>query len=130
MPGRRDARRITLQMLYLIDQNPDADLRRIRKTFLDELPQEALQEFSWSLFMGVRENVAELDRMIRETASNWRIERMAPTDRNILRMGIYEMRTMGTPAPVVLNEAIDIAREFGTENSASFVNGVLDKLKL
>ncbi len=130
MPGRRDARRVVLQMLYLIDQNSDADLRRIRKTFLDEFPQEALQEFSWSLFIGVREDVAELDKMIRETASNWRIERMAPTDRNILRMGIYEMRKMGTPAPVVLNEAIDIAREFGTENSAAFVNGILDKLKL
>ncbi|MBL8816503.1 MAG: transcription antitermination factor NusB [Planctomyces sp.] len=130
MPGRRDARRIVLQMLYLIDQNSDADLRRIRKTFLDEFPQEALQEFSWSLFIGVREDVAELDKMIRETASNWRIERMAPTDRNILRMGIYEMRKMGTPAPVVLNEAIEIAREFGTENSAAFVNGILDKLKL
>ncbi len=129
MPGRRDARRVTLQMLYLIDQNPDADVYRIRQSINEQLAHDALRDFSWELFMGVRENIKELDLLIRETAANWRLERMAPTDRNILRMGVYEMRHIGTPAPVVLNEAIDIAREFGTENSAAFVNGILDKLK-
>lgn len=53
---------------------------------------------------------------------------MAPTDRNVLRMGLYEMTRMGTPAAVVIDESIEIAREFGTENSSSFVNGILDKL--
>ena len=53
---------------------------------------------------------------------------MAPTDRNVLRMGLYEMTKMGTPAAVVIDESIEIAREFGTENSSSFVNGILDKL--
>lgn len=129
MPGRRDARRVTLQMLYLIDQNADADVYRIRQAIKEQLPQEALQEFAWTLFSGVRENIKELDVLIRDTAANWRLERMAPTDRNILRMGVYEMQHFGTPAAVVLNEAIDIAREFGTENSAAFVNGILDKLK-
>ena len=53
---------------------------------------------------------------------------MPPTDRNVLRMGLYEMTSMGTPSAVVIDEAIEIAREFGTENSPSFVNGLLDKL--
>ena len=53
---------------------------------------------------------------------------MPPTDRNVLRMGLYEMTKMGTPAAVAIDEAIEIAREFGTENSSSFVNGILDKL--
>ncbi len=128
MPGRTDARRQVLQMLFLIDQNPDADIRRIQRTIEQQLTNPALAAFAWSMFRGVRETRDSLDELIRRTASNWRLERMAITDRNILRMGIYEMRTVGTPAPVVLNEAIEIAKEFGTENSASFVNGILDKL--
>lgn len=128
MAGRSDARRQVVQMLYLIDQNPDADIHRIQRTINEELKDAALCDFAWSLFCGVREKRPALDELIRQTASNWRLERMTTTDRNVLRLGLYEMQHFGTPAPVVLNESIEIAREFGTENSAGFVNGVLDKL--
>lgn len=128
MPGRSDARIQVMQMLFLIDQNPDADLHRIQRNIQKELSDPALSDFAWSLFRGVREHRQSLDELIRRTASNWRLERMAITDRNILRLGIYEMRHFGTPAPVVLNESIEMARQFGTEHSASFVNGILDKL--
>lgn len=128
MSGRSDARKQVMQMLFLVDQNPDADLRRIQDTFETELKNAELVDFAWTLFRGVRAVQASLDEMIRSTASNWRLERMAITDRNILRLGAYEMRHFGTPAPVVLNEAIEMAKEFGTEHSASFVNGILDKL--
>ena len=128
MPRRSDARRNVLQMLYLIDQNPDADLHRIRKSLDTELRQDELIDFAWALFTGVRERRDDLDEKIRSVAQNWRIDRMAPTDRNAIRMGLYEIQYIGTPSAVVLNEIIELAREFGTEHSPSFVNGILDKL--
>ncbi|MCA9085837.1 MAG: transcription antitermination factor NusB [Planctomycetaceae bacterium] len=128
MPRRSDARRVVLQMLYLIDQNPDADVRRVRESIEEELKRDDLVDFAWAVFLGVRDRREDLDQRIRKAAHNWRIERMAPTDRNIIRMGIYEIEFVQTPAPVVLNEMIELAREFGTENSPAFVNGILDRL--
>ena len=96
----------------------------LRKQFIDA----ALREFTWSLISGVIAAREELDAGICRTATNWRLDRMAPTDRNVLRMGLYEMTRMGTPVAVVIDESIEIAREFGTEHSSSFVNGILDKL--
>ena len=128
MPRRSDARRHALQMLYLVDQNPDADAHWIRNSLEQELIDEQLFDLAWSLFTGVRENRSQIDQQIVEVAANWRIERMAPTDRNVIRLGVYEIQYFGTPAPVVLNECIELAREYGTENSPTFVNGILDKL--
>lgn len=115
-------------MLYLVDQNPDADVYRIRQTLEEELDSDSLVDFAWSLFSGVRERRDEIDKSITEVAQNWRVDRMAPTDRNAIRMGYFELKVLGTPVPVVLNEIVELAREFGTDNSPSFVNGVLDKL--
>jgi N utilization substance protein B len=129
MPRRSDARKCALQMLYLLDQNSDADLQTVRATVELDLGNEELIEFAWRLITGVRESMDELDRQIADVAQNWRIDRMAPTDRNTIRAGLFEMQQLGTPAAVALNEAIELARAFGTENSAAFVNGVLDKLK-
>jgi N utilization substance protein B len=128
MAGRSEARRFVLQMLYLVDQNPDADRDRIHVQLRKEFTDDTLREFAWSLFIGVLKHRDEMDTVISKTASNWRLERMAATDRNVLRLGMFEMTQMGTPAAVVIDEAIEIAREFGTENSPSFVNGILDKL--
>ncbi|HQX48258.1 MAG TPA: transcription antitermination factor NusB [Planctomycetaceae bacterium] len=128
MAGRSDARRFVLQMLYLVDQNPDADLDRVQIELRKEFTDPPLREFAWSLLSGVIAARAELDEVICRTATNWRLDRMAPTDRNVLRLGLYEMTKLGTPAAVVIDEAIEIAREFGTEHSSSFVNGILDKL--
>ncbi len=128
MAGRSEARRFVLQMLYLVDQNPDADTDRIQVELRKEFTDSALRDFAWTLFKGVLANRDELDELLKKTAVNWRVDRMPPTDRNVLRMGLYEMTSMGTPSAVVIDEAIEIAREFGTENSPSFVNGLLDKL--
>jgi len=128
MPRRSDARKCVLQMLYLIDQNSDADVHRIRSSVEEELSNDALIDFAWALFTGVREHRTEIDDRITAVADHWRLDRMAPTDRNILRMGLFEMEFVKTPAAVVLNECIELAKEFGGENSASFVNGLLDKL--
>ncbi len=128
MAGRSEARRFVLQMLYLVDQNPEADLDRVQTELRKEFTDPALRDFSWALITGVVAAREELDELIRKTATNWRLERMAPTDRNVLRLGIFEMTKYGTPAAVVIDESIEIAREFGTEHSGSFVNGILDKL--
>ena len=128
MAGRSEARRFALQMLYLFDQNPEADQDRVLVALRKEFTDAALREFAWSLISGVIAARKELDEVISRTATNWRLDRMAPTDRNVLRMGLYEMTHIGTPAAVVIDESIEIAREFGTEHSSSFVNGILDKL--
>lgn len=128
MAGRSEARRFALQMLYLLDQNPEADKDRVQIELRKQFIEEPLRQFTWSLISGVVTSRDELDDVICRTATNWRLDRMAPTDRNVLRMGLYEMTKMGTPAAVVIDESIEIAREFGTENSSSFVNGILDKL--
>jgi len=128
MAGRSDARRFVLQMLYLVDQNPDADLDRVQIELRKEFTDPPLREFAWSLLSGVIAAREELDEVICRTATNWRLDRMAPTDRNVLRLGLFEMTKLGTPAAVVIDESIEIAREFGTEHSSSFVNGILDKL--
>lgn len=128
MAGRSDARRFVLQMLYLVDQNPDTDLDRVQIELRKEFTDPTLREFAWSLIAGVTAARSELDEVISRTATNWRLDRMAPTDRNVLRLGLFEMTKLGTPAAVVIDESIEIAREFGTEHSSSFVNGILDKL--
>lgn len=128
MPRRSDARKCVLQMLYLVDQNSDSDIHWIRSSLEEQLSSPELVDFAWSLFTGVRERRSELDEQISAAADNWRIERMAPTDRNVIRMGCCEVQFLGTPAAVVINEAVELAREFGSENSSSFVNGILDRL--
>jgi N utilization substance protein B len=79
-----------------------------------------------SLVQGVVENIAEVDERITKHAEHWRMERMPAVDRNILRLAVYEMAHGGTPAPVTIDEALELARKFSNEESVQFVNGVLD----
>ena len=129
MARRSDARRTALQLLYLAEINPDADEKQIRDTITRDLPSSALQEFADQIVTGVRSNLLEIDELIENVVDNWRIERMAPTDRNVIRLALFEMRYLATPSAVALNEAVELAREFGTANSGAFVNGILDQLK-
>jgi N utilization substance protein B len=76
----------------------------------------------------VREHRAELDQVLASKAENWSLERMAAVDRNILRLGAYEILYAGTPGPVAINEAVELAKQFGAQHSASFVNGILDRV--
>jgi len=115
-------------MLYVADQNPEVDIHWVRENVEERLSEDVLIDFAWTLITGVREQQSVIDERIAAVAANWRVERMAPTDRNVIRMGVFEIETVGTPAAVVLNECVELAREFGDENSPSFVNGILDKL--
>ena len=92
-----------------------------------ELPSGA-RDFAHRLVTEVRNQLESLDAPIREHSNNWRIERMAIVDRNILRLGAYELLHTETPLPIVLNEAVDLARRFGSDPSPAFVNGILDAL--
>jgi N utilization substance protein B len=128
MTRRSKAREVVLQMLYQIDVNPDVAAVAVREMIHEQLADEDLQAFAWSLFAGVRESRGALDARISAAAENWTLARMAPTDRNALRLGAYELLFTDTPHRVVIDETIELARRFGTAQSPQFVNGILDRL--
>ncbi len=88
----------------------------------------SLVEFTRLLIQGVAGNRSDLDQKITAAAKNWSVDRMAATDRNLLRLGAYEIHYTDTPAKVVVDEAVELAKRFGGAQSAQFVNGILDKL--
>ena len=130
MTGRSRAREVVLQILYQDDLNPDADPKAVEEFLRRRLKNNPqLIEFARSLLSGVRRNRQELDSMLARCAANWSLERMAVTDRNVIRLGAHEMLYTNTPAPVVIDEAVELARRFGAKQSAQFVNGVLDSVR-
>jgi len=127
MGVRRRGRELALQMLYQ-HELAGADVETMLVSF-DELLQapEPISEFAVSLARGVISRLSELDGHLVDQADNWRLERMAAVDRNILRLALYELLfTADTPPAVVIDEAVEIAKRFGSERSSQFVNGVLD----
>ncbi len=130
MGKRRRARERALQMLFQIDLI-GVEPAEVYAQFWEEHDAEAdVRTFSQELVDGVYAAREQLDARITEVAERWRIERMAVVDRNVLRMALYEMdRQPQTPTAVVIDEAIEVARRFGSEESAKFVNGVLDALR-
>ena len=125
---RTRAREVAMQMLYQRDLNPDASIDLVHSMIAEELREPPLQEFAWSLFSGVVEWRTQIDQHLEELAANWQLSRMAPTDRNILRLGAYELLHTETPHRVVIDEAIEMAKKFGSVQSFQFVNGILDRL--
>lgn len=127
MVRRSRAREVALQVLYEDDLNPGRDPAAAEQFLRRRLAQDELLEFARSLIAGVRRNREELDNLLARTADNWGLERMAATDRNLLRMGAYEILHTDTPGRVAINEAVELAKRFGTAHSAQFVNGILDR---
>jgi N utilization substance protein B len=125
---RHKAREVVLKMLYQHDLNPDVSADTVREMIQEELRDEDLARFAWSLFAGVMESRPALDQKIQDAAANWTVNRMAPTDRNAIRLGAFELLYTDTPPRVVIDEAVELAKRFGGAQSSSFVNGVLDKL--
>lgn len=122
------AREVALQVLFQDDLNPGVDpaqAGRFVRARLEHFPN--LVDFAQSLVDGVRRNRAEIDSLLARTADNWSLERMAVTDRNILRIGTYELLYTDTPGRVAINEAVELAKRYGTAHSAQFVNGILDR---
>ena len=128
-PRRHQAREVALQMLFQKDLNPDVSPDMIREQMQEMLENnEQLCRFAWSLFAGTIESLKVIDQKIESVAANWTVSRMPPTDRNAIRLGAFELLFTDTPHPVVIDEALELAKSFGTAQSASFVNGILDKL--
>lgn len=129
MSRRRRARAIVLQVLYQDDLNPTqpAEIKtRFINARLNEDPK--LIAFANELIQGVTKYRQQIDKKLASIAANWRLGRMAATDRNVLRLGAYEILFGETPDRVAINEAIELARRYGTDQSSQFVNGVLDRL--
>ena len=155
MGQRREARERAVQFLFQYDVNPPDDLEQALAHFWASQRSSALAEdkaearwgqktelapptseeasvrlFAEPLIRGTLENRNELDEQIRKCAQNWDLHRMAVVDRNVLRLAIYEMLHRDDIPPIVsINEAVDIAKKFSTEDSGKFVNGILDKVK-
>jgi N utilization substance protein B len=127
---RRTARECALQMLYEYDVGKHA-LDMILASFweMNEQPDK-VREFADHLFTGTVTRMKEIDRIIQAHTKNWRLSRMAAVDRNVLRLAVYELLSdVKTPDTVVINEALEIAKKFSTNESAQFVNGILDSIK-
>jgi N utilization substance protein B len=130
MTRRSRAREVALQLLYQRDLNPCAARPDIEQFVRDRLHDAALEPFALQLYDGVLAHQEEIDRRLSEAAANWRLPRMAVVDRNVLRLGSFELLFMPeTPPGVALDEAIELARRFGSADSPAFVNGVLDQLR-
>jgi N utilization substance protein B len=127
--NRSLARTVAFQMLYQDELNPGS-CEQFTETFLEqELPNyEPLLRFARTLVNGTAEKKEQIDTLLTEIAQHWSLSRMNVTDRSILRIAVYEILFMDTPKPVVISEAVELAKKFGTGQSASFINGILDKV--
>ena len=132
MGTRRKARECALQMLFAADvtKTPDGALTGNYWTELGEPNfDDPTRDFSNQIVVGTLREVEKIDACIRTRAEHWRIERMAIVDRNVLRLAVYEFLFTDTPATVIINEALEIARRFSTFEATQFINGILDAIK-
>lgn len=135
---RSRAREVALQLLFQTDQNPTGMPRKAVEAFArDRLVNEqalrggaGLAAFALGLFDGVNDKRAEIDPTISSVAENWRLTRMSVVDRNVLRLGTFELLfdPARPPLEVVIDEAIELSRRFGAKESPGFVNGILDRI--
>ena len=130
MTRRSRAREVTLQLLFQRDMNLGVPRPVIEEFIRDRLRNPKLETFSRGLYDNIVAELAGIDKKLTQAAENWRLARMSVVDRNLLRLGAYEVLfpTEDTPAPVAIDEAIELARRYGSKDSPSFVNGVLDKI--
>ena len=130
MTKRSRAREVALQLLFQRDLNPNVERAAIEAFARDRLRDPELTAFCLRLVDGVASNATVIDQRLTEAAENWRLPRMAAVDRNVLRLGAYELLfTPETPASVAIDEAIELGRRYGSADSPAFVNGVLDRLR-
>lgn len=129
MGRRTKARECAFQMLYQWEQTRDP-IERVANLFWKvRSSTDATKELALHLVRGAHQHVAEIDAQIARTTKNWKFERIAAVDRNVLRLGTYElMMELETPGNVVIDEAVEIAKRFGEADSPAFVNGVLDAI--
>ncbi len=129
MGGRRLSRELALQVLFQIDLVNANMIESLKYIFEHYKSPEEVKEFTMTIVKGVISNLIEIDKAIKGYTDNWSLERITNIDRNILRIAIYEILYMKEiPKSVSINEAIELAKKYGTKSSFSFVNGVLGKI--
>ncbi len=136
---RRRARELALQFLYQYDtvaessgesSRPEDELSLFWESCDTPVPGD-MKEFSTVLVLGTCKNLEHIDDILGRFSEHWRLSRMPKIDRNILRLSIYELIYLsGIPAAVTINEAVELGKRFGTEESGSFINGILDKIRI
>jgi len=129
MGKRRRARELAIKVLFHMEftsEEPEEVFYLICESFGSS---ESIRPFSRQLVLGVCENREELDSLIRQSSQHWRLERMSRVDRSILRLGVFEILFMkDIPPKVSIDEAVDLGKKYGTEESGAFINGILDNI--
>ena len=130
MGARRSGREAALQMLFQLEatgQSPDQVIELFWRSFEDADPEG--RSYADTIVRGVSDTTTAIDERITSASTNWRLERMSRVDRNLLRLGTWELMSRAdVPRAVVLDEAVELAKSFGTDESSAFVNGVLDRI--
>jgi len=129
MSSRHKSREIALQILYQMDLSQQSS-QVARTHFVNHFEhQKENMVFAMELVDGVEKSRAEIDAKLEHYSQHWKLGRMAPIDRNILRLGIYELMQKITPSAIILNEAIELAKKFGQNDTPQFINGILDAIQ-
>lgn len=130
MGRRRRAREVALQLLYALDITHDELPTIVGTPWVEAMGSEAVRDFAMKLVAGVVEKREVIDVLVQEWSANWSLGRIGVIERNILRFAIYELLFLpDIPPNVTINEAVEVAKRYGTEESPSFINGILDRIK-
>jgi len=129
MGERRVSREVSLKVLFQVDLVHANIEEALKHAFENDKYSDDVKEFTLTLVKGVMSNLAEIDKMIKNYTNNWSLDRITNIDRNILRIAIYEILYLqNIPKSVSINEAVELAKKYGTRSSFSFVNGVLGRI--
>ena len=129
MGERRLSREVSLKVLFQVDLVHTNIEEALKNTLENDKYSDEVKEFALTLVKGVMSNLAEIDKMIKNYTNNWSLDRITNIDRNILRIAIYEILYLqNIPKSVSINEAVELAKKYGTRSSFSFVNGVLGRI--
>ncbi|HET9804933.1 MAG TPA: transcription antitermination factor NusB [Candidatus Acidoferrum sp.] len=126
---RAKAREYAMQMLFQSEMSPQDPKKLETKFWKSAKASDTTREFANALFEGAAKETAVADEQITKHAVDWKLERIAAIDRAILRLGIYELRRGETPARVVINESVELAKKFSSEEASAFVNAILDTIR-
>ena len=130
MGRRRRGREVALQLLYALDITHEELSDVLGTPWIEALVPEAVHDFTIMLVTGVVEQREAIDALVREWSANWSLSRIGVIERNILRLAIYELLFLPEiPPNVTINEAVEVAKRYGTDESPSFINGILDRIK-
>jgi N utilization substance protein B len=131
MGTRRRARELAMQALFCMDANENTSPQMLEHFCENFAPSQKAQPFFMKLVNGVLEGKPQIDQLIERFSKNWRLHRMSGVDRNIMRIAVFEMLYCpDIPPKVSINEAIDVGKKFGTEESGAFINGIIDSIRI